>query len=208
MTAAGSIERIMSETRPLRNGVFVAVVGPSGSGKDTILSYARERLEQRPEFHFVRRIVTRTADGDTEEHDTLNEQAFDAALQSGAFSLHWNAHGLRYALPKSVDHHVENGSVVIANVSRSTLGGLGAIYANVRIVHLNAAPEVLARRLAQRGREDAAAIEERLRRGAKAIAHRDGAIMLDNSGPVEIAGDRFIAILEKAAAFAAICEQI
>jgi len=208
MTAAGSIERVMNETRPLRNGVFVAVVGPSGSGKDTILSYARERLQHRPEFHFVRRIVTRAAAGDTEEHDTLNEQAFDAALQSGAFSLHWDAHGLRYALPKSVDHHVENGSVVIANVSRSTLGELGSIYANVRIVHLNVERQVLARRLAQRGREDAAAIEERLRRSAQAIAHRDGAIMLDNSGPVEIAGNRFIAILEKAAAFAAVCEQI
>ncbi|WP_245428740.1 phosphonate metabolism protein/1,5-bisphosphokinase (PRPP-forming) PhnN [Phyllobacterium phragmitis] len=198
----------MGESRPLRNGVFVAIVGPSGSGKDTILSYARERVRHRPEFHFVRRIVTRTAAGDAEEHDTLNEQAFAAALQSGAFSLHWAAHGLRYALPKSVDHHVENGSVVIANVSRSMLGELGSVYANVTVVHLSAAPEVLARRLAMRGREDAAAIEARLRRSAKAIAERDAAITLDNSGPVEIAGERFVAILDKAAAFAAVCEQI
>ncbi|WP_420962857.1 phosphonate metabolism protein/1,5-bisphosphokinase (PRPP-forming) PhnN [Brucella sp. IR073] len=208
MTAASSIERILSETRPIRNGVFIAVVGPSGSGKDTILTYARERLEGRPEFHFVRRIVTRTSVGNAEEHDTLNERAFDAALRSGAFSLSWDAHGLRYALPKAVDHHVENGEVVVANVSRSMLDELAATYANVRVVHLYADPEVLARRLAQRGREDAAAIEERLRRSTQAMAHRDGAIMLDNSGQVEIAGERFVAILEKAAAFAAVCGEI
>ncbi|PYE90006.1 phosphonate metabolism protein/1,5-bisphosphokinase (PRPP-forming) PhnN [Phyllobacterium leguminum] len=208
MMASGSIERVLSETRPLRNGVFVAVVGPSGSGKDTILAYARERLQHRSEFHFVRRIVTRAAADDTEEHDTVNEEAFDAALEKGAFSLHWNAHGLRYALPKAVDHHVDNGAVVIANVSRSTLEEIGSAYANIRVIHLHAAPEVLARRLAQRGREDAADIEERLRRGTQAIAHRDGAIMLDNSGPLEVAGDRFVAILEKAAAFAAVCGEI
>ncbi|GGA83810.1 ribose 1,5-bisphosphate phosphokinase PhnN [Brucella endophytica] len=208
MIAAGCIERALDEMRPLRNGVFIAVVGPSGSGKDTILTYARERLQGRPEFHFVRRIVTRDSVGDAEEHDTLTEAAFDAALEKGAFSLSWNAHGLRYALPKSVDHHVENGAVVVANVSRSVLDEIGSIYANVRVVHLHASPDVLARRLAQRGREDAAAIEERLRRSAKAMAHRDGAIMLDNSGPVEVAGERFIAILEKAAAFATVCGQI
>ncbi|RCS25867.1 phosphonate metabolism protein/1,5-bisphosphokinase (PRPP-forming) PhnN [Phyllobacterium salinisoli] len=206
--ATGLIERAMGESRPLRNGVFVAIVGPSGSGKDTILSYARERVQHRPEFHFVRRVVTRAAAGDAEEHDTLDERAFAAALESGAFSLHWDAHGLRYALPKSVDHHVENGSVVVANVSRSLLRDLGSIYANVTVVHLSASPEVLARRLAMRGREDASDIEERLRRSAKAVAELDAAVMLDNSGPVEIAGNRFIAILEKAAAFAAICEQI
>ncbi|TIR81969.1 MAG: phosphonate metabolism protein/1,5-bisphosphokinase (PRPP-forming) PhnN, partial [Mesorhizobium sp.] len=35
------IERELTETLPIRNGVFVVVVGPSGAGKDTVIGYAK-----------------------------------------------------------------------------------------------------------------------------------------------------------------------
>ncbi|TIU39893.1 MAG: phosphonate metabolism protein/1,5-bisphosphokinase (PRPP-forming) PhnN, partial [Mesorhizobium sp.] len=42
---SASIERELSaETFPIRDGVFVAVVGPSGAGKDTVIGYARARF--------------------------------------------------------------------------------------------------------------------------------------------------------------------
>ena len=40
-------------------GCFVAVVGPSGAGKDTIMDAARVALAGDTRFHFVRRIITR-----------------------------------------------------------------------------------------------------------------------------------------------------
>ncbi|TKD04423.1 MAG: phosphonate metabolism protein/1,5-bisphosphokinase (PRPP-forming) PhnN, partial [Mesorhizobium sp.] len=39
---SASIERELSAAAfPIRDGVFVAVVGPSGAGKDTVIGYAR-----------------------------------------------------------------------------------------------------------------------------------------------------------------------
>ena len=77
-------------------GNFVAVVGPSGVGKDSLIGFARDRLEASGRVVFVRRVVTRDADGGSEDHDSMNLEAFAEAEENGAFALNWNAHGLRY----------------------------------------------------------------------------------------------------------------
>ncbi|TIW17524.1 MAG: phosphonate metabolism protein/1,5-bisphosphokinase (PRPP-forming) PhnN, partial [Mesorhizobium sp.] len=52
------IERELTETLPIRNGVFVAVVGPSGAGKDTVIGYAKARFAGETRLEFVRRVIT------------------------------------------------------------------------------------------------------------------------------------------------------
>ena len=209
MMAAALIERTMENMMPqMRRGVFVAVVGPSGAGKDTVIDYARERLRGRSDFHFVRRVVTRPAGAGAEDHDSLDEAGFARAVAAGEFALHWDAHGLRYGLPKLVDREMNAGSVVIANLSRRVIPQLRAAYANVLVVHLTATPDVLAQRLAMRGRETAEAIAQRLRRSVDATLNDTAMIDIDNSGEVAIAGNRFVTHLEKAAAFAAISGQL
>ena len=48
MMVSALIEReISSAAFPIRHGVFVAVVGPSGAGKDTVIAYARDRFRRR-----------------------------------------------------------------------------------------------------------------------------------------------------------------
>lgn len=60
MTVSARIERELSNaTLPVRNGVFVAVVGPSGAGKDTIIDYARNSFAGTEAVEFVRRVITR-----------------------------------------------------------------------------------------------------------------------------------------------------
>ena len=206
---AGMIERALNPaSAPLRNGVFVAVVGPSGAGKDTIIDFARAELNKQPGYHFVRRVVTRPSSIDAEDHDTLSEEQFLAAKRAGEFSHLWEAHGLHYGLPKSVDDEIESGAVAIANVSRGVLPALRAAYANFIVVHITASHEVLAKRLASRGREDATEIQRRLMRAAPNPCDPADAIMIDNSGAVSDAGNEFVAVLKKSAAFAAISEQI
>ena len=209
MMAAAMIERALNEaSAPLRNGAFVAVVGPSGAGKDTIIDFARAVLGGEPGYHFVRRVVTRPSSADTEVHDTLSEEQFLAAKRAGEFCHSWEAHGLYYGLPRSVDDEIERGAVAVANVSRGVLPALREAYSNFLVVHITASHEVLAKRLSSRGREDAEEIRRRLTRAAPNPCDPSGAVMIDNSGAVSDSGNEFVAVLKRTAAFVAVSEQM
>ena len=199
---SAQLEREQSETLPIRNGAFIAVVGPSGAGKDTLIAHARAALSGEPQVEFVRRVITRPCDGATEDHDTLADAAFAEAQADGAFAISWEAHGLRYGLPASVDLAIENGHVAVANVSRAALASLRERYANVAVVEIKAAPEILAARLAGRGRESRGEVLARLARTVAIEASGPGVIALDNSGPKDVAGDQLVGIIRKAMAFA------
>ena len=48
MMVSASVERELPARFPIRDGVFVAVVGPSGAGKDTVIGYAGRFLPATP----------------------------------------------------------------------------------------------------------------------------------------------------------------
>ncbi|QND67395.1 phosphonate metabolism protein/1,5-bisphosphokinase (PRPP-forming) PhnN [Mesorhizobium loti] len=202
MMVSALIERELSaETFPIRDGVFVAVVGPSGAGKDTVIGYARTRFAEETRLEFVRRVITRPSDAASEDHDTLADAAFVEAEADGAFAISWEAHGLRYGIPADVDWSVANGRVAVANVSRAIIPSLRERYANLAIVEITASPEVLAERLAMRGRESRGEVLARLARSATMNLSGPGVTSIDNSGPREAAGERFAEVLRKAMAF-------
>ena len=201
MMASALIEReISSAAFPVRHGVFVAIVGPSGAGKDTVIAYARDRFADNESVEFVRRVITRPSDSASEDHDTLADAAFDEAEHAGAFAVSWSAHGLKYGLPARLDETIGAGHVAIANVSRGAIALLKARYANVIVVEITASADILAQRLAARGRELRGEVLARLARSAELGGSIAGAIAIDNSGQREEAGERFVAVLRKAIA--------
>ena len=179
---------------PLGPGSLVLIVGPSGAGKDTLLGYARERLQGSQHVLFPRRIITRPAEPAVEDHDTVDEAEFGAMLAEGRFALHWSAHGLHYGIPCTIDQGIGQGRVVVINVSRRIVAAAQARYAKVLSVEVTAPAALLAQRLGQRGRENAAAIEHRLARTAENFAGAD-CVQLINDGPVARAGERLLAII-------------
>ncbi|MFM9975767.1 MAG: phosphonate metabolism protein/1,5-bisphosphokinase (PRPP-forming) PhnN [Beijerinckiaceae bacterium] len=166
------------------SGCFVAVAGPSGAGKDTLIRGVQERLATDRRFVFARRIITRQADN-TEDHDTLNELEFVRMKAAGAFLLSWSANGLSYGLPGRLGFDLQEGLIVIANVSRAILPEVRQRFRHHRVVHVTAAPEVLAARLSARGREDAAAQQSRLARALSHDAMVSADITIDNSDNLE-----------------------
>lgn len=174
--------------------MLVLVVGPSGAGKDTLLNAARRDLASNPRFRFVRRTITRPADPGGEDHEPVT----DAVFLTRDFALQWGAHGLRYGIPSDIATDIALGMCVVANVSRGVIATAAERYPT-RVIEVTAPPEVLAARLAARGRESAADVAARLAR----------AVQLSESVPVEtVMNDstlaegsaRFLAALSRAAA--------
>ena len=87
------------------------------------------------------------------------------------------------------------GRILIANGSRAVLGQFRQAFPRVAIVNITASPQVLASRLVARGRESEQDILNRLKRQVPDILDEPDVTTIDNSGPLEIAGSRFAALV-------------
>jgi len=175
----------------------VLVVGPSGAGKDTLLDCAKATHKGNPGIVFAKRIITRQPMG--EDHDTLTEETFITAQKKGAFLLAWKAHGLHYGIPVSLYDDLQRGSMVIANVSRSIIPEAEKLDADLSVLNVTATPDVLAQRIAARGRESLADIELRLQREQPIVATRARIIDVHNNGSLEEGARLFISALARCA---------
>ena len=145
-------------------GTLFLIVGPSGAGKDTLLDGARESLEGDSSFVFAKRVITRPASAGGEEHDAVDLEEFERRRAADGFLSEWRAHDLCYGLPITLAEDLNQGRHVLANVSRSVIADIAARYENVRVVEVTASRDILATRLAARGRESAEDIARRLDR--------------------------------------------
>ena len=188
----------MPEAQPAeadRPGCLVLVVGPSGSGKDSLIADARTTLSGDPRFHFPQRVITREPDA-TEGHEPVSEAEFESRLETGRFLLHWRAHGLSYAIPAETADYLARGACVIANVSRTIIAEACRAFPNVRVVHVTANPEVLRGRLESRQREDPADRNARLRRAPDMdVPPECHADEIANNGQLVEAAERFNALI-------------
>ena len=140
----------------------ILVVGPSGAGKDTLLGLARAACAEDRSVVFPRRVVTREASA-FEDNEQVSFETFRQARASGAFAVHWEAHGHGYGLTRAIDDDLRAGRTVVANVSRTVIDAVRRAYANVTVVSITAPPEILAARLAARARDSDGQIEGRLK---------------------------------------------
>ncbi|HZT88571.1 MAG TPA: phosphonate metabolism protein/1,5-bisphosphokinase (PRPP-forming) PhnN [Stellaceae bacterium] len=175
-------------------GTLFLVVGPSGAGKDTLIAAARAALASDSGYVFPQRVITRSADSGGEAHEAVSETEFAALAAAGGFALQWSAHGLSYGIRREVQDALGAGRHVVVNVSRTVVAEARARFAPVVVVEVTADPEVLARRLAVRGREDSAAAARRLARAATLTVPPE-ARRIDNSGELAGAAAAFVAAL-------------
>jgi ribose 1,5-bisphosphokinase len=166
----------------VRPGRFIAVVGPSGVGKDTVIAGL---CAARPGLHRVRRAITREAEAVGEEFEALSLAEFEVAEAAGAFALAWRAHGLAYGIPAGVHGILGAGVDAVANLSRGVLDPARVAFPGMAVLALTASAEVLSARLAARGRESAEDVAARLARaGAWEVAGQD-VIRVENDRPLD-----------------------
>lgn len=180
-------------------GVLICVVGPSGAGKDALISAARARFGRDPRFFFPVRFISRAVTPD-EAHIPMAQADCEAMLARGGFFLGWRAHDALYGLPAEIACRLRAGQAVVVNISRAAIPAAQAKWPRLHVVHVTVAPDVLRRRLVARGRDSAEEIEARLSR-AIAVELPDGFVLHahDNSDGLAASADRFCALIERIA---------
>lgn len=174
-------------------GQLIAVVGPSGVGKDSVMAGL---LAARPDITRVCRVITRAPGLGGEDYDAVTPEQFETMAARGAFCVHWSAHGLRYGLPAAVLDAVRGGNTYLANFSRSALSEAAALFPSFIVLNITAAPDVLAARLADRGRESAQDIEKRLAQAAKPLPEGLDIVTIENNGTLDEAVTAAISALQ------------
>lgn len=182
-------------TLPDVAGALVLVVGPSGAGKDTLIGEAAVQLREDARFIFPRRLVTRKAHVDVEDHDTVSRDEFDKLVFEKHYCLAWEAHGLGYIIPFDVLELVDAGKIAVCNVSRSTIASAYKRLPNCITIFVDAGVDERARRLAKRGRENLEQVSRRLERNAPSIPTIAKPIIINNSNSLEVGVAAFVAAL-------------
>jgi ribose 1,5-bisphosphokinase len=170
--------------------MIFAIVGPSGAGKDTLIAGA---LKARPDLRLVRRVITRPESAGGEPYEGVSEDDFTTRKARGEFALDWQAHGLRYGIPKA---QLTGPGDAIFNGSRAALLTAKAVFPDLRVVLVTAPDAVLANRLAARGRETVEDIRARLARAAFALPEGITATEVLNDSSLEIGVARLLAVLQ------------
>ena len=179
----------------MAEGKLFYVIGPSGSGKDSLMRYAREHLTGNPSVFFAHRYITRPVELQGENHIALTENEFDARLAAGLFAMHWGSHGLRYGIGQEIDIWLAKGCSVVMNGSREYLQQARACYPELEAVWVEVSPEVLEARLRARGRENGEQIAARVVRAARFRLDGGDAYVIRNDGPLEQAGEQLLALI-------------
>ena len=117
----------------------------------------------------------------------MSTEDFIKAKKGNAFCVTWEAHGLHYGVQQAAVDLVETGHLVVLNGARRALSDLRNTFTNMVVINITADPDVLAMRLVERGREDAAKISDRLKQQSFSVDPDFDFINIDNSGSLATA---------------------
>jgi ribose 1,5-bisphosphokinase len=163
-------------------GRLFVVVGPSGAGKDTLMAGASM---VDPALHWAQRVITRPQRAGGEPFEGVTTTEFQARLEAGDFALHWAAHGLRYGVTSTQLTPLKTGASVLVNGSRGALAAIKAVFPDLTVIRISAPSDVLAERLALRGRESRDDIKARLARASYDLPAGIAVIDVQNTGTPE-----------------------
>jgi ribose 1,5-bisphosphokinase len=99
---------------------------------------------------------------------------------------------LNYAVGAAVDDDIRAGKTVVCNVSRAVIAELRCRYADVLVVLVTAPADVLAARLAARGRATDGMLATRLSRSAPAQSDLAPDVVIENVGDLQDGGEKLV----------------
>lgn len=179
-------------------GALIYLIGPSGSGKDTLINLARQALEHESDVCFAHRYITRSALAGGENHIALSEAEFQARQHARLFAMHWSSHGYHYGIGIEINQWLGKGLTVVLNGSRNYLDTALQNYPELCPVLIEVSPDVLKKRLALRGRESPEEIALRISRNSHCdLAVAESGFRVDNTHSPEVASEHLLSIINR-----------
>lgn len=186
---------MINKNKKTFSGVLILVVGNSGSGKDSIMKGVLEKYPSNlKSLQLTQRYITRPY-SDTEDNIAIKTEDFKKLSLRGEFVLEWHIYGLDYGVPIEIDYWLEKGHPVLVNVSRSIVKKARRIYQNILVVFIDVPFEITLKRVKERARESGVRLEERIQRARQNQDIPDADFIVDNSGDLEDAIDKFLSYL-------------
>ncbi len=176
-------------------GTLFYVIGASGVGKDSLLSYARTRAGGQYPLLFAPRTITRPAEAGGENHIAVTRPEFARMKALGLFAMDWESHGHCYGLGLEIDTWLERGANVVMNGSRGYLAEASRRYPELCVVLIEASPAALKSRLESRGRETADEIAARIARATEFSVEHPNLVRIRNDGEIAEAGESLLQLL-------------
>lgn len=170
------------------------LMGPSGSGKDALIQWAKQHFAADANLVFAHRYITRPIDLN-ENHIALTETEFLTRQNTGLFALYWHSHQLHYGIGIEIDTWLAQGHNVLINGSRAHLEQAKLRYSNLLPILIDVDSEILAERLYARGRESMQQIELRLARNQELNACNENIFVLHNNTTLNDSGQRLVDFL-------------
>ncbi|HEY9000460.1 MAG TPA: phosphonate metabolism protein/1,5-bisphosphokinase (PRPP-forming) PhnN [Mucilaginibacter sp.] len=171
------------------------VIGASGVGKDTLMNYARKKINGTKPVVFAHRYITRAPGDGSENHVSLSHEEFKSRFEGGAFALYWESHGNYYGIGTEINSWMQKGFNVVVNGSRQYLDTARLLYPDMVVVLVEASPEIINQRLQSRGRENEEEIKSRIKRTSEITADLCDCTRVQNDGAIEEAGDELVSII-------------
>jgi len=171
-------------------GRLFYLMGPSGSGKDTLLRAVLSHIQSDPGLqpHLpvqARRFITRAADAGGEAHQSVTKAEFEQLLQQGQFCMNWQAHGNHYAISSEVLRSLSHGRNVLVNGSRAYLSSARDVVPDLVALLVEVPEAILHKRLQARARESDSELAARMSRKIDLAADSEGVFVIDNSVELE-----------------------
>jgi ribose 1,5-bisphosphokinase len=195
--APGANFRLIHRAALRAGGRLIYVIGPSGAGKDSVIDWAKTRVPRRAGVRFAQREITRPMAESGERHLPIRRGQFALRRAQGGYAMAWEANGHLYGIDNEIREWLAAGLTVVVNGSREYLPRALRDFPGMEVVHVTAPESVLRARLLARGREEAAAVQDRLIRGAR-LDPPENAVrkQLVNDGDVATAGRQLLEYLQ------------
>ncbi|MBY9011063.1 MAG: phosphonate metabolism protein/1,5-bisphosphokinase (PRPP-forming) PhnN [Candidatus Lokiarchaeota archaeon] len=186
---------MLNKNKKIFPGLLILVVGNSGSGKDSIMRGVIERYpSDLKSLYLTQRYITRPY-SDTEDYIAIKPEDFKKLSLQGEFVLEWHIYGLDYGVPIEIDDWLDKGHPVLVNVSRAIIKKARRMYQNILVVFIDVPFEITLKRVKARARESGARLEERILRARQNQDVPDADFIVDNSGDLEDAINKFLSYL-------------